>query len=133
MAHDADGTPSSPTSATPGGDTAISRPSLLVEHTAMWLVDRPWLAVVAMAAVTVWLPGRAAFAGWRHRHHINHGTIASDFPTTAIRRERTIKLPSRFHCSRAARADYSAPTHARRRSIEPPKIFERHPHRLPRL
>jgi hypothetical protein len=90
--------PRTPTSVAPGRDTGIFWPSLFVEHAAMWVLHRPWLALVAMAAVAVWVAGRVMFAGWRHRHHANHAQLIIIAPPPEVdpARARSVGEP-RWH------------------------------------
>jgi hypothetical protein len=50
----------------------------------MWLVHRPWLALVATAAVAVWVAARVLIAGWRHRHHSNHAQLVTIAPPPEV-------------------------------------------------
>ena len=55
--------PDIPALTAPDGDVGSSRPLLLVEHAAVWVVHRPWLAVVAIAVLAVSIAARIASQG----------------------------------------------------------------------
>ena len=76
--------PGTPPPVARGGDTGTSRPSLFVAHTAMWFVHRPWLALVATAAVAIWVAGRVALVGWRHRRHADHAQLITIAPPPEV-------------------------------------------------
>jgi hypothetical protein len=105
--------PRTPTSVALGGDTGISRPSLLVEHTAVLVVHRPWLALVAMAMVAVCAAGCVALVGWRHRHHTNHAQLIAIAPPPEVdlsgARALWANLSGTLTSSRRRRILYGAP------------------------
>ena len=78
------GRPGVPALIAPDGHVGSARPSLFVEHTAMWVVHRPWLAVVAIAAVAVSVAARLGVAGWRHRHHADHAQLITIAPPPEV-------------------------------------------------
>ena len=63
-----------------GGDGRSSGPSLFLEHAAMWVVDRPWLAAVAIVGLVVSVAARIGVARWRHRQHADHAHVVTIAP-----------------------------------------------------
>ena len=61
-----------------------SRPSSSIEHAAVWVGDRPWLTVLALVFLAIWVAGRVALVRWRHRHHADHAQLITIAPPPEV-------------------------------------------------
>ncbi|MEU5554264.1 DUF87 domain-containing protein [Micromonospora sp. NPDC047793] len=51
---------------------------------AVWVTQRPWLAVVAAGLLAVWVAGRNLVEIWRHRHHAHGARLVTIAPPPEV-------------------------------------------------
>ena len=78
------GFPQPPSSTRLEPDAELSRESSMIDHAAVWLGHRPWLAVATVAGLAVWVLGRVALGAWRHEHHADHAARVTIAPPPEV-------------------------------------------------
>jgi len=61
-------------------DPALTPPAGWLWQAGVWAAHRPWLAAVVAAAIVVWIAGRNALDGWRHRRHAVEARVVTIAP-----------------------------------------------------
>lgn len=63
---------------------ALPAPSRWLLHTIDWAVQRPWLALLAVAGLAGYVAAAAMVRGWRHRHHAEGARLVTIAPPPQV-------------------------------------------------
>ncbi len=73
-------TPDRPTVVTPG----LPAPTRLVEHAGLWAAHRPWLALVALGLIILWVAAAQWWGRLRHTQHTNGARLVTVAPPPEV-------------------------------------------------
>lgn len=62
----------------------VPGPVGLLEQVVVWVVDRPWLGLLAPAGLLAYVGGAGLLAGWRHRHHAAGARLVTIAPPAQV-------------------------------------------------
>jgi hypothetical protein len=70
-----------PGTSTVGGSPPLAR---WIEHTLLWAAHRPWLALLPVVGLVVWVVGGNLVARWRHNHHAAGARLVTIAPPPEV-------------------------------------------------